>query len=317
LNRFLQVLSAKLKGKKIGLSHVGDADGIVCGALFLRAYPDALLLLVDPWEIKDKWSCWLNWFTWDYVADLPSPRKAILRVDHHKSNPPRARVEFYDPSAPSAAVLALKALHLEDDKISNALAKFATECDTAKIESPEAWDLNDAVKGSPDEERIKLARWLAQEGIQALKKPEVQQWIEVNRARRARTAALADKISVSELVFIKLPNESQISVRNLMITLERRGAKFTCVITPRGKRFKIHLGCKEDSGYDCSEIAKALGGGGHPYASGATVDDLKTALEKVRKHLGLEKLKIIEFKEEDLQDLPKAPSRPSSSRGVS
>jgi len=115
MHRLLQALKAKILGKKLALSHEEDADGIVSAALFLRKYPEAILVLGRPQEIKRDKLNWINLFTWDFVADLPCPKKAKIRVDHHKTNTPCAEIEYYDPEAPCAAILALKALKLEND----------------------------------------------------------------------------------------------------------------------------------------------------------------------------------------------------------
>ncbi|RLF11913.1 MAG: Fis family transcriptional regulator [Thermoprotei archaeon] len=296
MSRFLQALKARLKLTKLGLSHGNDADGITCAALFLRKYPGATVVLAEPWEIKPTWTCWLNWFAWDFVADLPCPFRAKLHVDHHKTGRPCAKVEFYDPEAPSAASLALKALQLESDEEAARLVELANECDTAKIRSQEAWDLNDAVKGSRIEERVTLAKLLAMKGLAALSEPMVKGWIEVNKARRRKVQTLVEKVPIEDFLFIKLREvDEKFPVRTFMLTLEEKGAKLTCVITPRRSRFKVHLGSRRDSGIDCAEIAFKLGGGGHRYAAGATVDNLDEALRRIKEALGLKELKVMEL----------------------
>lgn len=289
----LAIVWAKLRGKKVCLSHSSDADGIVCAALFLRwIQNDGLVVLAEPYEIQG--GSWLNFFRWDYVLDLPCPPKATVFIDHHKTNKPSHTVKeiFHDPTSPSAAALAIKAFKLEGDPIALRLVELANECDTANIVSNEAWDLNDAVKGCPRNRRVKLTILLSKFGLEALKLPEVQVWIARNRERRERTKLLAEKIPIDDKIFIELKGEEDISPRNLMITLEKMGAKVTCVITPREGKYKIHLGSREDSGVDCSKIALKIGGGGHKHAAGATVSDVKKAIKIIAKKLGLKKIKV-------------------------
>jgi len=286
-------LWAKLRSKKTCLSHSSDADGIVCAALFLKHVKgDGFVLLAEPYEIQR--GSWVNLFKWDYVLDLPCPPKAQVFIDHHKTNKPssRAKEVYHDPTSPSAAALALRAFKLEGDPVAQKLVELANECDTANITSDEAWELNDAVKGAPRSKRAKLAQLLSKLGLEALKLPEVQGWIARNRERRERTKQLADKIPIEDGVFIELDGEEDVSPRNLMITLEKRGAKVTCVITPRDGKYKVHLGSRDDSDIDCSKIAAKLGGGGHKHAAGATVDDLNKALKVIAKKLGLRKVKL-------------------------
>ena len=296
MNRLLEVVKARAMLRRVGLSHGNDADGIVCAALFLRRHPKGRVVLAEPWEIKPTWTCWFNWVAWDYVADLPCPFRARLHVDHHRTGRPCAKREFFNPEAPSAASLAIKALELEGDEVAVKLVELANECDTASIRSQEAWDLNDAVKGASLDDRLKLAYMLAREGLDALRDDEVRGWIEVNRRRRLRAQALVDKVSIEDYVFVKLSEvDERFPVRTFMISLEERGAKLTCVITPRGRRFKIHLGSRHDSEIDCAEIASRLGGGGHRYAAGATVDDLDEALRRIKEALGLSEIKLVEL----------------------
>ena len=284
---------AKLRSKRTCLSHSSDADGIVCAALFLKHVKgDGFVLLAEPYEIQG--GSWVNLFKWDYVLDLPCPPKAQVFIDHHKTNKPSPRVKevYHDPTSPSAAALALRAFKLEGDPVAQKLVELANECDTANITSDEAWELNDAVKGAPRSKRTKLAKLLSKLGLEAFKLPEVQGWIARNRERRERTKQLADKIPIEDGVFIELDGEEDVSPRNLMITLEKRGAKVTCVITPRDGKYKVHLGSRDDSDVDCSKIAAKLGGGGHKHAAGATVDDLNKALKVIAKKLGLRKVKL-------------------------
>jgi len=289
----LSLLWAKLRSKRTCLSHSSDADGIVCAALFLRhVRGDGFVLLAEPYEIQR--GSWINVFSWDYVLDLPCPPKAEVFIDHHRTNKPspRAKEVYHDPASPSAATLALKAFGLEGDSVARRLVELANECDTANIASDEAWDLNDAVKGAPRGKRVRLAKLLSEVGLEALKLPEVQKWIARNRERRERTKRLADEIPVEDCVFVELDGEEEVSPRNLMITLEKRGAKVTCVIAPRDGKYKVHLGSRDDSDVDCSKIAAKLGGGGHKHAAGATVDDLNKALRMIAKRLGLRKVRL-------------------------
>ena len=289
----LALLWAKLRSKRTCLSHSSDADGIVCAALFLKHVKgDGFVLLAEPYEVQR--GSWINLFKWDYVLDLPCPPKAQVFIDHHRTNKPSPRVKevYHDPTSPSAAALALRAFKLEEDPVAQKLVELANECDTANIISDEAWDLNDAVKGAPRGKRTRLTKFLSELGLEALKLPEVQEWIARNRERRERTRQLADKIPIEDSVFIELDGEEDVSPRNLMITLEKKGAKVTCVITPRDGKYKVHLGSREDSDVDCSKIAAKLGGGGHKHAAGATVDDLNKALKVIAKKLGLREVKL-------------------------
>ena len=297
MHRLLQALKAKILGKKLALSHEEDADGIVSAALFLRKYPEAILVLGRPQEIRRDKLNWINLFTWDFVADLPCPKKAKIRVDHHKTNTPCAEIEYYDPEAPCAAILALKALKLENDPEMVRLVELAIQTDTANIKEDDAWDLNDAVKGADYKGRLWLAQALAREGLSALKNDRVKKWIEKNRRRREKTEKIAALINVKEITLIEFEKDIDISYRGLCAILEKRGAKFMTVIVPKDGIYRHYIGASKDSTFDASIVATRLGGGGHKVAAGARVERKEKIYEELKRYLRKERLEITVIKE--------------------
>ena len=297
MHRLLQALKAKILGKKLALSHEEDADGIVSAALFLRKYPEAILVLGRPQEIRRDKLNWINLFTWDFVADLPCPKKAKIRVDHHKTNTPCAEIEYYDPEAPCAAILALKALKLENDPEMVRLVELAIQTDTANIKEDDAWDLNDAVKGADYKGRLWLAQALAREGLSALKNDRVKKWIEKNRRRREKTEKIAALINVKEITLIEFEKDIDISYRGLCAILEKRGAKFMTVIVPKDGIYRPYIGASKDSTFDASIVATRLGGGGHKVAAGARVERKEKIYEELKRYLRKERLEITVIKE--------------------
>lgn len=297
LLRGLAILKAKVLSRKLALSHSGDADGIVSAALYVMSNPSAEIVLAEPWDV-DKGL--INMVAWDFVADLPCPRKAKLRVDHHATNQPKAKLEYHEVAAPSSAAVALKALNLEDNALAQQLVALANECDTASISSADAWDLNDAVKGGSYRDKVKLAKLLAREGVSALRRSELRELIERNKSRRLATYALADKLPVSQVMVLDMEDGERYSVRGLMVELEKRGAQLTCVITPRRRGFKLHVGARGDSQYDSSQLAAKLGGGGHRWAAGALIKDKERALRTIKEFTGLNELKVLKIAEGNL-----------------
>ncbi|RLE65426.1 MAG: Fis family transcriptional regulator [Thermoprotei archaeon] len=292
-SRFIKALAAKFRRRRLALTHEEDADGIVSGALYLRVYPDAVLILARPQEIKRDAINWFNLFIWDYVADLPCPKKAKLRVDHHKTNTPCAEIEYYDPEAPSAATLALKALNLENDPEMVKLVELTKQTDTANIVDDEAWDLNDAVKGADYEGRLWLAYELAKRGLEVLKDEKVKAWIWKNRKRRELTEKVAAMIDVKEITLVEFEKNIGISYRGLCTILEKRGAKFITIIVPKEGAYRPYIGASCRSSYDAAVVASRLGGGGHKVAAGARVKAKEKIYEELKKYLGLEKLEFI------------------------
>ncbi len=291
-SRFIQAFIAKVKGRKLALTHEEDADGIVSGALYLRVYPDAVLILARPQEMNRAAFNWFRFFMWDYVADLPCPGKARLRADHHKTNTPCAEIEYYDPEAPSAATLALKALKLENDPEMVRLVELTKQTDTANIVDDDAWDLNDAVKGANYEGRLWLAYELAKRGLKALRDERVKSWIRKNRRRRELTEKIAAMIDVKEVTLIEFEKNLDISYRGLCTILEKRGAKFVAVIVPKEGAYRPYFGASRESSYDAAVVASQLGGGGHKVAAGARVKAKEEIYKALKSYLGLEKLEF-------------------------
>jgi len=291
----LKYFLGKLIGRKLVMSHVEDADGIASAAIALRKYRNALLYLTTPAHLNKagKYS-WINLIGWDIVCDLPCPARTFLWVDHHKTNVSRAKKAFHDPEAPCAAILLLKALNLEEDPIARKLAELAVQTDTANITTQEAWDLNDAVKGSPTHEREWLAKQLALKGLEALKDSKVAYWIRRNREVRERTFNLAEKLDPYPVMIVVFPEQTErFSHRALILNLEKKGARVVAVLMSRnGVKWRVSLG-RGDEEIDCSEYAAKLGGGGHPAAAGATVRmSLNELIEKLLEMFPRDKVAI-------------------------
>ncbi|RLE79055.1 MAG: Fis family transcriptional regulator [Thermoprotei archaeon] len=295
--RLPSALYAKISRKLLVLSHEEDVDGIVSAAIALKKNPSAVLVLAKPREIEHPTfsSKWISWVTWDIVADLPCPPRTIMYVDHHRSNIPKARIVYHDPEAPAAAVLMAKAMKLEDDKEVKKLIDIAVQADTARIVSQEAWDLNDAVKGADYRGRVFLARKLAEVGLKVLELDNVKEWISKSRRIRENTKKLADSIEVEPVMIVRLLSKLDIYGRALAIELEKRGAEFTCIIVPeKNNLLKLHFGSRGK--YDCSIIAKRVGGGGHLRAAGATirVKEEENLYQLLKIYLGVSRITVTE-----------------------
>ncbi|OYT31318.1 MAG: Fis family transcriptional regulator [Thermofilum sp. ex4484_79] len=285
ITRAIHILYGLLSKKPLALCDAGDLDGIGSATLFKIKYPNGIIILAYPNEIKKNFL--LRKIYWDFVADLPCPGKAKIRVDHHETNTPCAEKEFFDPKAPASTVLALKALGLEDNEQAKLIAKYAVETDTANVVSDEARMLDAAVKGSNYKDRVYLAEKLASIGLKVFEDPKIRKSIEKYREVRRMTEEIAEKIPIAKEIIIVFTKDLGLSYRYLSILLERKGAEFTFIIVPK-KYFviRIYAGAKPNSNYDSSLIATKLGGGGHQYAAGATIRSLRRKNE-VHKILNL------------------------------
>lgn len=265
--KLIKALKGKLMGRPLAMCDIGDVDGIASAALFKRKYPNGVVILMGPNDVK-KW--WVRLITWDFVADLPCPGKAKIRADHHKTNKPCAKEEFYDPEAPASAVLAAKALGLEEDYVAKELVEAAVQTDMANVTDPKIRLLDLAIRYAKDGERYIAVELLAARGLAALEEEPLKSMSQRGVERDELVKKIAESIPPTERLFIYSPVRLGISYRALVIELEKKGAKFVNILVRRGLRtFRLYCGAHRDSAYDCTAVAAKLGGGGHKYASGA------------------------------------------------
>ncbi len=269
LRALASIIGAKLLKRPLALCDIGDADGLVSASLFLMRFPKGVVVFAPAGKVQG--SRLYRMPKWDFVADLPCPGRVVIRADHHRTNRPCARHEYYDPNAPCSAYLALTALNLSNNPIAQALVKAAIETDTANIVSKEAEELDMAARFSSYGEKVKLARELSLRGFEALN----EEWVKliVERGYRARELMLkiADLIPIDNVVNVYFRDRVRgISYRQLTIELQKRGASMVNILVKLGYRtYRYYCGADVNKGFDCTKIATALGGGGHPYAAGA------------------------------------------------
>lgn len=265
----LTALKAKLARRPLALCDAGDVDGVASAALFKRAYPRGVVVLAGPTDVR-RW--WVKALRWDFVADLPCPGKARVRADHHKTNKPCAEVEFYDPDAPAAAVLAAKALGLENDEVAQQLVDAAVQTDTADVRDPKVKLLDLAIRYADMREKLAAVEKLAQRGLAALEEEPLKSAAQRGLERDRLVQQIAAAIPPEEVLVIYSPTRLGISYRALAIELEKRGSPFVNILVKRGWRtYRLYCGAHRDSPYDCTQVAGRLGGGGHKYAAGALV----------------------------------------------
>jgi len=263
------VIAAKLAKRPVALCDAGDVDGIASAALFKRRYPNGYVELMGPTDVR-RW--WVRLVKWDFVADLPCPGKARIRADHHETNAPCAEVEFYDPDAPASAVLAAEALGLLEDEVAKQLVDAAVQTDTANVTDPKVKLLDLAIRYADRRQKLAAVEKLAQKGLAALEDEPLKSMAERGLEKDRLVAQIASSMPAEETLFIYSPTRLGISYRLLAIELEKRGAKFVNILVRRGWRtYRLYCGAHRDSPYDCAELARRMGGGGHKYAAGALI----------------------------------------------
>ncbi len=272
---FLRVIYAKLTHRPVAICDVGDVDGIASAAIFLRKFPKGVVILRAPAELQR--GRWYRLFTWDFVADLPCPpgARVRMRADHHKTNVPCAERECYDPAAPCAAMLAARLLELESDPVVQELIQAAIETDTANIVTEKVRLLDLAVRYSRYGTRLRIAKKLAEQGVESVLNDEkvrksIERGLEAERIIDEITRAIVDRARGEEIVLLYFPKRLPISFRQLNIKVQRSGYRFVNILVRLGYRtYRLYCGADREGKYDCTVVARALGGGGHKFAAGA------------------------------------------------
>lgn len=277
------------------LTDIEDVDGVVCAALILRRFPNAI---IETGSAKGGGMGG----KYDIVVDLPLGRsiETYAWVDHHFSTVQegKSKEKVYDPSAKSAAGLLARYLGIEASE----LAEIANRADSVsystdaplelKGDYDPAWDVNDAVKAISSSERfVELAKALALEGAEGARKnfeAEISHTRELRRMAEGVVQTVSQKIEEQKsnsLILLMPPVERRGSTvsGHIVFSLYRRGVIKASVVFFAG-------GCwintdRNFGGLDSSKIAQKYGGGGHRMSAGAPIgleklEDIKLELER-------------------------------------
>lgn len=285
------------KGRIKAITHIEDVDGVVCGALILKKFPNAELEggLPRPESFDKKY---------DFITDLPLPDgvETTVWIDHHSETSKKGKSEekIYDPSAESASGLVAEYLDIEGDE----LVPLADRADSASYltQTPmsgeedydTAWDVNDSVKAIESEKRfVKLARTLASEGVKGVKEKFKD---EISRTRELRKKAddiykvISRKLkgmSIDAPLIIS-PDEKLNNLTvwgHIVFSLYDEGVKACAIFYDD----RCWLNARNDfDGIDAGSIMSKHGGGGHEKSAGAPISSNKAeAVKEELKGAGL------------------------------
>ena len=277
------------------LTDVEDVDGVVCAALILKRFPNAI---IETGSAKGGGMSG----KYDIVVDLPLEKSLETHawVDHHFSTVQEGKCEerVYDPSAKSAASLLAGYLGIE----ANELVGIANRADSVSYltDAPlelegdydPAWDVNDVVKAiSSSEDFIKIAKALALEGPNGVRR-KFEAGISHTRGLRRGAEKAVQMISQKAreqgsdaLILLMPPVERRGSTvsGHIVFSLYRRGRiKASAVFYAGGCWVNVSKNFRD---IDASKIAKRYGGGGHRVSAGAPIgleklEDIKLEFER-------------------------------------
>jgi bifunctional oligoribonuclease and PAP phosphatase NrnA len=213
-------------------------------------------------------------------ANLPEPRPFLINIDHHISNTRFGQINWVDPSAASTAELVLQLI----DQLGVTLNQGIATCvlygivgDTLGFRTPNTTplqlqyaercmeagaSLNDSIAHQFNR-RSQALVCLWGKALNALKIKERIAYTPISKAMRDACGMGATELGLSS--FLISINE----VDRAAVLLERDDGR-------------IEISMRAKPGFNVSNAAVALGGGGHPLAAGTTIDGpLEAAVKQV------------------------------------
>ncbi len=259
-----------------------DADGLICAVLLLRKFGKDKVYFSTPFLLRDTicksiignkadklWIC-------DIAGNNQAIRAAsiyekVFWIDHHSWQPSEKpeNITFVIKQAPSAAQVLADYLMLDDP-----LVGIANEIDTNNVKSEDAEKLR---------KMVAALRWKGNNLnllLQLLLKFEINE-INVFDSLIQRYESWLNEamkhIKVHEFGKVKIVETTE---RIPTFEITNRMDYDILAVVYRNKTTRIELRSKSKS---VLEVAKALGGGGHKLAAGATVE--KINLEELARML--------------------------------
>jgi hypothetical protein len=309
--------------------HFNCPDGIISASLVKYLFSNEKLIFIpldyaffkDETMIKDLAEA--DWFA---VVDLEpfNLQTAEYFIDHHISNADKkfnAKNVSFIAGAPSAAYLIEKLFFTELPDYLKELVKISTVTDTAsyKIPAPlevqenpsemswdeKIWFLQDVCKSSfTIKEHDELLDLLSSEGWKGLWKNHLIEKVKRLRNKRKISEEIAQKIILSDFVVV-VDEPLHYNLAYIASVLQKRGALGAGFITVYPTEVKVSLRLSKSLSpeqvekYRVDLLAKTMSGGGHKPASGAEVNNLEEALEKIKdwgRKKGLE-INIVDLRE--------------------
>ncbi len=307
--RVLELL--KESEKKVAY-HFNCPDGIISAALVKHLFPNEKLIFIpldyaffkDETMIRDLANS--NWFA---IVDLEpfNHHPAEYFVDHHISNADKkfnANNVSFVAGAPSAAFLIEKLFFAKLPEYLKELVKISTVTDTAsyKIPAPldvqenpsemswdeKIWFLQDVCKSTfTIKEHDELLEFLSSEGWNGLWKNHLIEKVRRLRNKRKISKEIAQKIIISDFVVL-IDEPLHYNLAYIASDLQKRGAIGAGYITVYPSEVKVSLRLSKSLSpeqvdkYRVDLLANTMSGGGHKPASGAEMNSLEEALEKIK-----------------------------------
>ena len=268
------------------VSHRKDLDGIASAAILKRAFPGARVILIDYDDIRDAFKSLEGTKEEIYVADLnigAAEKKAlgsiekiaknarILWLDHHNWDPVvRKAAEKHMTLIVNRDKCASEVVFDffgEGDSVDAKIARFARDQDFYTKKIYDANRISDVIAARHGNMRflLSLVEMLSRGVFWKGEFDEIRDDYIAKKEKLLWDAVGA--MTYYENFAITLSSPLVPSGEIAKETIEKKKVDVLVILDPRGR---ISFRRKKGSSVDLSVLARSFGGGGHPYAAGAS-----------------------------------------------
>ncbi|MBP7687990.1 MAG: bifunctional oligoribonuclease/PAP phosphatase NrnA [Thermoflexales bacterium] len=204
-------------------------------------------------------------------SDLPAPRPILLNLDHHVTNTRFGQINWVDPTATSTAEIALELVDLLDVPLSSDIARcllYGLTGDTLGFRTP-----------NTTPKQLHIAQRLMEAGAPLTLSMDHQfnrrslalicLWGKAISALKVKDRIIYTTISKAMRDACGMSGSGDISLASFLISANEADRSAVIVEKDDGQ---VEISLRAKPGFNVSNAAKSLGGGGHPLAAGATID---------------------------------------------
>ncbi|HZY40697.1 MAG TPA: bifunctional oligoribonuclease/PAP phosphatase NrnA [Anaerolineae bacterium] len=209
-------------------------------------------------------------------SELPAPRPPLINLDHHVTNTRFGQINWVDPSATSTAEIVLEAIDLLGAPLTSDIARCLLHGlvgDTLGFRTPNT---------TPTQ--LHIAQRLMEAGASLNLSMDYQfnrrslalicLWGKAISALKIKDRIIYTAISKAMRHACGMSGSGDISLSSFLISANEADRAAVLVEKDDGQ---VEISLRARPGFNVSNAAKALGGGGHPLAAGATIDGPLTA----------------------------------------
>jgi len=204
-------------------------------------------------------------------SELPAPRPILLNLDHHVTNTCFGQINWVDPSAASTAEIVLELIDLLGVPLTSDIARcllYGLTGDTLAFRTPNTTPA-----------QLRIAQRLMDAGASLNLSIDHQfnrrslalicLWGKAISALKVKERVIYTAISKAMRDSCGMSGTGDISLASFLISANEADRSAVLVEKDDGQ---VEISLRAKPGFNVSNAAKSLGGGGHPLAAGATID---------------------------------------------